>query len=155
MSFISPDGSIEVSTTILAYVDDSSGGVNALGIWRHEHSDNEELEKVSQGLMQTYEHYLYLTGGQVNLRKTFVYHLVPDHTALLPRFCESTDFSPSLQRSEDGVSFRIPQRATTTAHRFLGAYISPSGDRSTQIKVLSDKVKMWIESIGRGNFWQW
>ena len=54
---------------MLAYDDETSGGVNALGIWTHEKTGSGDLESVSQKIMQEYETYLFLTGGQVNLRK--------------------------------------------------------------------------------------
>ena len=86
MSFIYPDGKTAVTTTILAFVDDTSGILNSLGICHHKACETKELEQVSQMIMKSYETYLHMTGVQVNLIKTFVYHLVPDHFALVPRF---------------------------------------------------------------------
>ena len=108
MSFLSPDGKTSVTHTILAFVDDTSGGVNCLGAWQHNQRDDSDLLEVIQQVMQAYETYLHLTGGQVNLKKTFIYHLIPDMSAPLPRFKKSTSFSPTLTRTEDGKSSLIP-----------------------------------------------
>lgn len=155
MSFLSPDGKTSVTHTILAFLDDTSGGVNSLGAWQHEQREDLDLLEVSQKVMQAYETYLHLTGGQVDLKKTFIYHLIPDSSAPLFKFKKSTTFRPSLTRTEDGKCFPIPQKPTDEAHSFLGAYWSPGGDRRTQIEVLLDKVRQWIEKIGRGNFLPW
>lgn len=81
MNFISPDGSVKVTNTILAFVDDTSIRVNTLGIWENDGTQGCELERISQDIMQQYEKYLHLTGVQLNLKKTFIYHLVPDKSS--------------------------------------------------------------------------
>lgn len=69
LAFMSPNKETFTTNTILPYADDTTGGVNMLGQWLH-NNKRETLSHLSTQIMQSYEHYLSLTGCQVNLKKT-------------------------------------------------------------------------------------
>lgn len=154
LSFLSPDGKTRTTNTILAYVDDTIGGVNVLGQWLHD-TTRDSLTDLSTKIMQSYETYLSLSGGQVNLSKTFVYHLVPNYSTPLPSFLPNSLYQPTLRRSSDDRLFAIPQHPTTAPHRFLGVYLCPDGNNARQIVHMKDKVRHWIDNVGTSNYSPW
>jgi hypothetical protein len=144
-----PDKSLSVALSMVAFVDDSTGQVN--DFTAEPQPSPEVLNKFMQYNAQLWSDLLWLSGGLLELPKCSYHH---------PHFTFEADGRPNimggqvgpslvLTSSQDGSTVHIPQKSAFAPHKTLGHWKAPVGNGSKQLQVLREKSQAMASQLLR------
>lgn len=145
--FSSPLSSLEVSTSLEAYVDDVHGGINEEGVRTFNEANKTELTVKDAILLHLhkYERYLRSSGGAWS-RASGYFITESNGTS----FYSTT--SPLLTVDPyTGLEKEIPMLKAKEETKTLGVWLSPGQSSIKQVKLLQSKVDSWVTNIGNSH----
>lgn len=144
VSFKSPDSDLHHQRLIDAFVDDTS-----LSFTTDTNDSIEKLVAELTNIASKWNRLLHYSGGSLNLQKC-TYHITMwewKHGRPHIRKPKPDDPEVCINSFTSGNDEVIRYQDYTSANRILGAYLSPSGDFTTQIEVLTKKADTYAARL--------
>jgi hypothetical protein len=139
-----------------AFVDDSSLSVTStyhqdkdLDMGSNVTLENKEVILSLTTIAQHWERLLFTTGGAINMQKSFWYLIAWVWTNGVPKLV-TTKTAPGIMELTSGSSTSpttVPRLDPTDSFRTLGAYLSPSGSQTKQIKILRQHAAQYQSKV--------
>ena len=137
MEFTSPTASFTHSRLIDAFVDDTSLGFTDPGVL----SISEMIRRISS-IAHTWERLLHFSGGSLILGKCSWYvmywHWKEDRPVIRPPHSDEPQVTLT-SGSDQHLHHNMKRTTVDNASKMLGVYLAPSGDFSSQLRVMKDK----------------
>ena len=143
MQFTNPTGTVKVSRTSDAIVDNTTNWVNDVGSATA--ATEQKLATDLQEQAQTWEKLLYATGGSLELSKCLAYIIVYDWNKGEPQMRSARDLTCSVKvtSGDDPTAYTISIRDPDVAHKTIGTYQCPTGNMTTQQEALQKKATVF------------
>ena len=144
--FESPDSVMKHTRLIDAFVDDTSLSFTDAGT-----TSFEGLSQRLKHIASVWNDLLHYSGGSLNLQKC-VYHITTwkwlnGRPTLYQPSVEQADSAVTIKAMQSQQSQPIRYQPYSQPHRILGVYLSPSGDFTSQIRLLKQKADSFASRL--------